>query len=253
MRDENEFRDRRDQLSTPGPADTKPGKPGRRFTSQFLIGTTIVIIGASLLLDNLGVMSSSQILRFWPGLLILVGVRDLFVARDAGQAMRGTLLLAFGSLLLMKNLDYFEFNIFGLWPLFLILFGAQMLLRGMSRRTTSEGQAGADAAEFDDFALLGGVKRSISSSAFRGGSASAFMGGVDLDLSRAQMAGDRVVINVFAMMGGVVLRVPENWVVQSNVTALLGGVEDKTRPPVDPVGTLVLEGSAIMGGIEVKD
>jgi hypothetical protein len=34
---------------------------------------------------------------------------------------------------------------------------------------------------------------------------------------------------------------------------LLGGVDDKTRPPSEPIGTLVLEGSAIMGGIEIKD
>jgi len=61
------------------------------------------------------------------------------------------------------------------------------------------------------------------------------------------MQGDRVVINVFAMMGGIVLRIPEDWAVVSNVTALLGGVDDKTRPLVEPVGTLVLEGSAIMG------
>jgi predicted membrane protein len=79
------------------------------------------------------------------------------------------------------------------------------------------------------------------------------MGGVDIDLSRSVMQGDRVVINVFAMMGGIVLRIPADWAVVSNVSALLGGVDDKTRPPTEPTGTLVLEGSAIMGGIEIKD
>jgi predicted membrane protein len=79
------------------------------------------------------------------------------------------------------------------------------------------------------------------------------MGGVDIDLSRSTMEGDRVVVNVFALMGGIVLRIPHDWAVVSNVTALLGGVEDKTRPPSEPIGTLVLEGSAIMGGIEIKD
>ena len=32
----------------------------------------------------------------------------------------------------------------------------------------------------------------------------------------------------------------------------MGGVDDKTRPPAEPAGTLVLEGSAVMGGIEIK-
>lgn len=252
MRDQNEFRDRRDRLSKPGPVDDSPDRPRRRLGSQFLIGAVIVVIGGSLLLDNLGVMSSDTVLRFWPAILVIVGVRDLLVAMDGGRAMRGSLLIAFGALLLMRNLDLFQFNVLGLWPLFLILFGAQMLIRGFSRNSHAAGEV-SDEAEFDDFALLGGVKRSISSGAFRGGSASAFMGGVELDLTKARMEGDEAVVNVFAMMGGIVLRIPEDWSVRSNVTALMAGVEDKTRPPREPVGTLVLEGSAFMGGIEIKD
>ena len=167
--------------------------------------------------------------------------------------MRGALLLAFGTLLLLNNFDVIAVSIIGLWPLFIILFGIQMLIRSISTSGETD-QAGADERQvFDDFALLGGVKRSIRSAAFRGGSASAFMGGVDLDLTKAKMDGDRAVVNVFAMMGGIVLRIPEDWAVVSNVTALLGGVDDKTRPPAEPAGTLVLEGSAIMGGIEIKD
>jgi predicted membrane protein len=234
--------------------DEFKNKPKRRITSQFIIGAVIVVIGAALLLDNLGVIPSSrEILRFWPAALVLIGLRDLFVTKDGSRALRGTLLVSFGTLLLLNTLDIIEFNIFGLWPLFLILFGAQMLISSLSARQVSEADGAAENSEFDDFALLGGVKRSISSQAFRGGSASAFMGGVDLDLSKAQMAGDRVVINVFALMGGVVLRIPEDWAVISNVTAILGGVDDKSRPPREPAGTLVLEGSAIMGGIEIKD
>jgi predicted membrane protein len=252
MRDEDSLRERRDRLSSPTPHEPGQSRPKRRFSSQFVVGTIIVIVGASLLLDNLGLMSSQLILRFWPVILVFAGLRDLLVTRNASRAMRGTLFLAFGSLLLMRNLDVFSFNVMGLWPLFLILFGVQMLVRGVTGPEILDGDSDS-ASEFDDFAFLGGVKRSITSGSFRGGAASAFMGGVDLDLSRAAMQGDRVVVNVFAMMGGIVLRIPDNWSVESNVAALLGGVEDKTRPPADPVGTLVLEGSAIMGGIEIKD
>ena len=253
MSDSDEFPRRRGEGDSPEPSEPRRTRQARWCSSQFLIGIAIVVIGASLLLDNLGVMDSGDILRLWPAILVIVGLRDLFVASDGSHAMRGTLLVAFGVLLLLNTFEVFEFSIIGLWPLFLILFGAQMLVRNASRRTSAEDEASGDQSEFDDFAFLGGVKRSIRSPAFRGGSASAFMGGVDIDLSQARMEGERAVINVFAMMGGVVLRVPQDWVVQSNVTALMGGVEDKTRPPAEPVGTLVLEGSAIMGGIEIKD
>jgi len=229
-------------------------RPKRRFSSQFLIGVVIVVIGAALLLDNLGVIPSSRdIIQLWPAILVVIGLRDLFVTHDSSRAMRGALLLAFGTLLLLNSFDVISVNVLQLWPLFIILFGAQMLLRSFSRPEPGGVDGTDDTAQFDDFALLGGVKRSISSSSFRGGSASAFMGGVDIDLSHSTMEGERVVVNVFALMGGIVLRIPSDWAVISNVSALLGGVDDKTRPPSEPVGTLVLEGSAIMGGIEIKD
>jgi predicted membrane protein len=252
MRYEDEFPRKRDPK--PPPDSPEPKRSGSRFRlgSQFLIGAAIVIVGAALLLDNLGVMSSREILRFWPAFLVVVGVRDLFAAKQAARAIRGTLLVAFGALLLLNNLDLINVSIIGLWPLFLILFGGQMLMNAFSSPEVSGEGTGED-EEFDDFAVLGGVKRSIRSTAFRGGSASAFMGGVDLDLTKARMQGDRAVINIFALMGGVVLRIPEDWAVVSNITALMGGVDDKTRPPTEPVGTLVLEGSAVMGGIEIKD
>jgi predicted membrane protein len=253
MTDQNEF-PRRAGQSAPPPAIGKPARSGLKFGSQMLIGAAIVVIGASILLENLDVISSSRdVLRFWPVFLVLFGLRDLYVARNGGRAMRGTLLVAFGTLLVLENLDIVQFSIIGLWPLFLILFGIQMVFRSMSTSKHADTAGAVDGSEFDDFALLGGVKRSISSPAFRGGSASAFMGGVDLDLRNSRMQGDRIVINVFAMMGGIVLRIPEDWAVVSNVTAILGGVDDKTRPLVEPVGTLVLEGLALMGGIEIKD
>ena len=34
---------------------------------------------------------------------------------------------------------------------------------------------------------------------------------------------------------------------------LLGGIEDKTVPPANPAKRLVIEGYAIMGGVEVKN
>lgn len=252
MSDRNEFPGRRNEPGSTEPAGTPPARRASWFSSQLLIGAAIVVFGASLLLDNLGIMHSREILRFWPSILVIVGLRDLFIARDGSRAMRGTLLVAFGVLLLLNTFRVFEFSIIGLWPLFLILFGVQMVVRSASRRSENA-ELAEDSALFDDFALLGGVKRSIRSADFHGGSASAFMGGVEIDLSRSRMQGQRAVINVFAMMGGVVLRVPEDWAVQSNVTALMGGVNDKTRPPAEPAGTLVLEGFVVMGGVEIKD
>ena len=253
MSDNEEFPRRRGESEESGSSGPGHRFQSRWFSSQTLIGAAIVVIGASLLLDNLGILDSGDVLRLWPAILVAVGLRDLFVANDSSRAMRGTLLVAFGALLLLNTFEVFDFSIIGLWPLLLILFGAQMLVRSSARRNEANVETPLDSSQFDDSAFLGGIKRTVRSSDFRGGSASAFMGEVDLDLSQARMQGGRAVIDVFAMLGGIVLRIPEDWVVQSNVKVLMGGVEDKTRPPAEPAGILVLEGSAVMAGIEIRD
>jgi predicted membrane protein len=79
------------------------------------------------------------------------------------------------------------------------------------------------------------------------------MGGVMLDLRKARMTGEAV-LDVFAMWGGVELQVPESWAVDVRVTPLLGGVEDRTRPATDPSAPrLVLRGTVLMGGVEIKN
>src|SRR5215470_7030241 len=61
---------------------------------------------------------------------------------------------------------------------------------------------------FSSTAVLGAIERRNSSSAFRTAEASAFMGGVDLDLRDATMEGDEARIEVSAVMGGIEIRVP---------------------------------------------
>ena len=42
-------------------------------------------------------------------------------------------------------------------------------------------------------------------------------------------------------------------VVDPQVSVFAAGFEDKTRPPVQPAGRLIIRGTAVMAGIEVKN
>jgi len=55
------------------------------------------------------------------------------------------------------------------------------------------------------------------------------------------------------MWGGIEIKVPEDWVVVNFGTAILGGFENKTRPLPGASKRLVVTGTAIMGGVEVKN
>jgi predicted membrane protein len=220
-------------------------KPG-----SVIPGLLIMTFGLVILLDNLDLIESGQVLRYWPVILIAVGVKHLYEARDGGSATSGTVLAAVGSLLLLNTLDVLDFNIFQLWPLFLVVFGFHMIMRTVSGPSQPIEASGSSETSF---AFLGGVERRNSSPDFTGGSATAIMGGVELDLSRAEMTGELAVFNVFAMMGGIELRIPESWALENKVAPILGGVEDKTRAPADASKKLVVQGMALMGGVEIKN
>ena len=78
----------------------------------------------------------------------------------------------------------------------------------------------------------------------------AIMGGCELDLREARMAGDEAHIAAFALWGGIEIRVPREWLVLNESSALMGGVDDATRPhPGANRPRLVVRGFALMGGI----
>jgi hypothetical protein len=78
--------------------------------------------------------------------------------------------------------------------------------------------------------------------------------GCEVDLRYATMPeGGEAVIDAFAFWGGVEIKVPEDWEVVNRVSAFMGGVDNKTRPLPNATRRLVVTGTAIMGGIEVKN
>ena len=79
------------------------------------------------------------------------------------------------------------------------------------------------------------------------------MGGCEIDLRKATIGEEEAVLDIFAFWGGVVIQVPEEWEVDNRVNAFLGGVENKTRPVPSGAQRLVLTGTVLMGGAEVKN
>ena len=232
-----------------------PRRWGGAEMSGLLGGLLILIVGLVFLLDNLNVIASVNIFRFWPLILVALGLKHLFEARDRGAAVGAVLLTSVGVLFQLDRLHIIEVRFWQLWPLLLVAFGFQMLMRSLSGppRPPAAATDAETATSFSSSAFLGGIKRRNCSKAFRGGSVSVIMGGVELDLTKAEIEGNTATIQISAMMGGVELRIPETWSVETRIVPLLGGVEDKTIPPRDSSKVLVLLGSIVMGGVEIKN
>jgi predicted membrane protein len=224
-----------------------------RSTSRAVFGIIVILLGALLLLDNMAVLDGRDVLRFWPILLIVLGAVKIFEPQQTSSRTWGVILVVAGLFFLMRTLDIYDFRFRDFWPIVLIVAGAGMLWGTFTRRRLSmEGET--DENVLNGSAILGGLTRSVVSQDFRGGDLTAIMGGCEIDLRKAAISGEEAVLNVFAMWGGMEIRVPEHWTVVTKAVPILGGVSDETRPKNEPgMKRLVITGTVIMGGVEIKD
>ena len=225
-----------------------------------LIGAVIVAVGLGLLLDNLGIIRFNDVWRFWPLALVVWGASRILESRSMSGYVFGGLLVLVGAILLLDyfNILIFEFDIWQMiWPLLIIGFGVSLLLRAMDRKRYLEGVPPSTANDLGHFVLFSGIKRRIESQDFKGGDIVAIFGGVNIDLRRAGITGERAVIDVNALFGGVDIRVPDSWRVVLKVMGIFGAFEDKTVPPrPDPnvkTPELLITGAALFGGVKVDN
>jgi hypothetical protein len=110
-----------------------------------------------------------------------------------------------------------------------------------------------DSDELALVAVFDGIDLKSRARAFRGGSLLAWLGGIALDLSEAELAdGARLSVNVF--LGGVAIKTPPNWRIEGDVKSVFGGVKMDGPARDDPDAPLLtIEGMALLGGIAVEE
>jgi predicted membrane protein len=230
-----------------------------RSWPRILFGAAVLIIGVIFLLDNLGVVYSWEYLRYWPILLILLGGVKMFEPTGTSSRVFWGVVALVGVLLLLDRLDVLEFRFWDLWPVILILLGFAVLRGSQYSRALRHGSDRMkERTEPDPYvrmsAVLGGTTVTNTSSDFRGGEVTAIMGGGKVDLRQSSIKSGEARLDVFTFWGGIEILVPRGWTVVVQASPIMGGIEDKTdhtQPATQ--GRLVITGSAIMGGVEIKN
>jgi predicted membrane protein len=233
------------------------------ITPKFVIGIFLVLMGVVLTLDQLGMVQAHHALRFWPVLLIILGL-VMLQRCDRSGVVRALVLIVVGVWLLLNTLGLVSLQIWEfIWPLVLVFVGARIMMRnqGTGPKPPVSAAAAADPANPANpvhaslFALMSSSKRRWGKNIFHSADTTSIMGGCELDLRDALIdSQEPAVVDVFAIMGGVVIFVPSNWTVSQAVVPLMGGVEDKTRSvPSSPPQHLLVRGTVIMGGIEISN
>jgi hypothetical protein len=221
-----------------------------RSISVAILGIVIIAAGAVLLAGNLGVIDSHYVFRsFGPVVLFILGAA-LLMRRRHDQVLLGLLLMFVGAWGFATQQQWIKVHFWAvIGPMMLVLVGGSVVWRAFNRPVPE----GAGDAYIRTFALFSGAELRPTVP-FEGAEVTAIMGGVKLDLSNTPMARETAVVDVFALMGGTEIFVPRDWDVTVRVVSLMGGCSDKRRPATGPATRhLIIQGMAVMGGVEIKD
>lgn len=234
--------------------------PLSRVTGRLVWGIIFLGLGAAWTLDNLGLVDSDAIVRWWPLLLVAFGIAKLTGWGAKQSTLAGMLYLVAGGWLILHALDLVRTGIAGLWPLALIVIGGRFVIHSMRTpepRPEAKPSAGIlDGRSVKVDVVMSSVKRKMGSGDFTGGEVNAVLGSVELDMRDASLAQGKTILEANAVMAGIVLKVPRAWNVVSEVSCVMAEVEDRAEPSAESASsdrTLYLRGNAIMATIEIKN
>ncbi len=246
--------------------------PIRRRNSGYLTGLVLILIGGALLVEKMGVPVPYWLFT-WPMLLIVIGLYSGI--KHSFRNNTWILLMAVGGFFLVDDFIP-ELKLEPLfWPILIIGLGVLFLVRprqkdwafhwderrGKYRRYNGTSsnipdepvQDGSD--YFNIHSVFSGVKRTVLSKNFKGGSISCVFAGVEIDLTQAEIT-NKVIIRIEEVFGGTKLVIPADWVLQNEIEGIFHGVEDKrgyrANLAPNPNKVLILRGSAVFAGIEVR-
>ncbi len=226
---------------------------GRRHSpvGGVIIGTAILLAGVLFLLQNFGLVHVHHIWAYWPVIMIAWGIAGLSGTRHARGRVWGGVIAVVGTLLLLSNLHIITEDVWRIvWPLLLILAGLRMLYRSARRRRGPDD---------DRFPPAGGSPivpegAAPPSGSPRNGPAPghldewAVFGGSRRRVDSQDFKGGEA----FAMFGGVELDLRYATIVQDEVvidaSALFGGIDLQ----VPENWNVSVEGHGIFGGYEDK-
>ena len=232
------------------------------FDIRAVVGILIISAGVILLMDAMGFDLNIDVWDFWPLILIALGMKKILNHSCRKHYVTGGLLIFFGIILLLRNLDILYFTFSDIWPVILILIGIGIIKNGILpdshhnhhgfRNSKLEGEE-LKGDSINISSILGGGEYKFSSKKLNGGKISAIMGGCEIDLRNSDFTGNTLKVEVFALMGGIEIMVPQKWTVVTQGTPILGAFENKTTTLNGNKKKIIIYGTAIMGGVEIKN
>ncbi|MBX2943107.1 MAG: cell wall-active antibiotics response protein [Cyclobacteriaceae bacterium] len=239
-------------------------------SGKIFSGVIVVIVGCVLLANQMGTEIPRWVIS-WPMLLIAIG---FYVgAKHSFKNWSWMVPVLIGSIFLADRIvPDLEIRPY-LWPIVIIGVGLFIIFNPRNdvgrRRWGRRGGWGSSAGfsnqdnegvnNMDDYlvsvSVFGGVQKNVVTKDFKGGEVTTLFGGSSINLMKSDIKG-RAVLELTQIFGGAELIIPANWRLQSEMVSVFGGIEDKRTfqndQSSDQEKTLVLKGTSIFGGLEIK-
>jgi hypothetical protein len=222
-----------------------------RFRSHGgLIGGIILAgIGVVLLLQNLGIPYFDDLERYWPVILIAVGVAQAARSMGMGGKVWGGAVAAVGIVFLLNNFGIIHGNVWRfLWPGVLIMVGLAMLARSIDQQNYggpppsspgATGQSARSMAEDIKNKIISDIHTRVG--AGKSGSSTGWTGSASPNH-----------LNEWAVFGGTRRRIDSQDFQGGEAFAMFGGVEIDLRRAATTRDEIIIEVNAIFGGVEVR-
>lgn len=241
-------------------------KPNQSQSNQLIIGIILVAIGTLFLIDNFSIFGASiisvrNVMQFWPLILILIGVIKIVQEPNSEGARNGVVLVIIGMVFLAGKFGLFDLSLRIIVPCMLIAVGIWILGRhgffkvsNQSAAPVSLDKMGSAETEppLNISAIMGGYQRRVTSKAFSGGNVLVLMGGCEIDMRHTSIEGE-VVLDINVLFGGLELKVPTDWTVITQGSAILGSIDEQTLNPPNGAKRLIVRGTVMFGGVEVRN
>ena len=207
------------------------------FKYQFRSSSWLIITGIGVLFLLEKINSDLSFAKFWPVILIAVGLWFLFGRKNVKTSFD-------------KNSKFQSFDSYHQNET------SYSQASQNNDQLYNENQFQNSSDEYiDSVAVFGGAKRSVFSKSFKGGEITSIFGGSEINFSHADIDGE-VILETTQIFGGTKIIVPPTWDVVTEISPVFGGVDDNRslhQVVTDKSKVLIIRGTTAFGGLEIRN
>lgn len=221
-------------------------------TGNILWGIVLIALGVIWGLNALGITNVNIFFNGWWTLFIII---PCFIGLFKNESKLGNLIgLLIGILFLLAAQDLISIQKISklILPIILVLVGIHIIFKDSINKRFIENTINVNKDNLESYcATFSGQKVNITGENFKGLKLDAIFGGIDVDLTSADIKSDQV-INASAIFGGIDIIVPKGINVKVKSNSIFGGVNNKIKDDKNNTNTIYVNASCLFGGVDIK-